>query len=154
MIARLFHFFCEKFRKEGKRPPLFAEKLDDAGLWASDDGLVSFDEDGALQQLLVLHEDLDDGLGIIDVVIGIEPEFFKFGVFSDEVFNRIFEGGDNFCQGRLIGRGFDVENDLVFDSQFPGDRQGIGGGSSVIEVVDGDHVRRFLRGDRRIERVK
>ena len=138
MIARLFHFFCEKFRKEGKRPPLFAEKLDDAGLWASDDGLVSFDEDGALQQLLVLHEDLDHGCRIADKIVRIQLKLFEFGILSHEIFDGVFELGDDRLKLLFAGRGFDVEDDFLLDSEFAGDRQRVGGGTSVRVVINRD----------------
>ncbi len=86
----------------------------------------------------MFYEDVDDGLGVVDVVVGVELEFFEFGVLADEVFDRVLEGGDEFGEGGFVGRGFDVEDDFVIDSEFLGDRQGIVRGASMIKVVDGD----------------
>jgi len=86
----------------------------------------------------VLHEDLDDGFGVSDEVIGVELEFLKLGVLADEVFDRTFEGFDDFGELRGIGRSFDVENDFVINSQFLGDRQGVLRRASTFEVVNGD----------------
>ena len=74
----------------------------------------------------MLHEDVDNGLGIVDIVIGVELEFFELGVLADEVFNGVLKKFDNAGESGFVGRSFDVENNHVIDSKFPGDRQGIG----------------------------
>lgn len=74
----------------------------------------------------MLHQDLDDGLGIVDVVVGVELQFFKFGILADKVFNGVFETFHDLGQSRLVGWGLDVENDFVINSKLLGDRQGIG----------------------------
>lgn len=86
----------------------------------------------------MLHEDVDDGLGIVHEVIGIEFEFFEFGILANEIFNGVFEGFDNPRELGLIGWSFNVEDDFVLDSQFPGDRQGMIGRASTFEVIDAD----------------
>ena len=73
----------------------------------------------------MFDEDIDDGIGVVDKVIRVEAEFFKFSVFADEILDRVLEGGHDFEEGGCIGRGFDVEDDFVIDSEFLGDRQGI-----------------------------
>jgi hypothetical protein len=94
-----------------------------------------------LQELLVFQEDLHHGLGVIHEVFGIEPELLEFGVLADQILDRVLKDLDDVGQGGLVGWGFDVEDDFVFDSEIPGDRQGIGGGASVVVVVDGGHER-------------
>lgn len=73
----------------------------------------------------MFDEDVDDGFGVVDEVIGVEFEFFEFGVLADEIFDRICKGGDELGEGRFVGRVFDVEDDFVINSEFLGDRQGI-----------------------------
>ena len=75
----------------------------------------------------MLHEDVDDRLGVIDVVIWIEFKFLKLGILADEVFDRIFENVHNLRERRCIGRSLDVNDDFVIHSKFLGDRQGIRG---------------------------
>ena len=89
----------------------------------------------------MLHQNIDHCFGIVDKIVRIELKFFKFGVLSYKVFDRVFQDLDYLSQGGLIGRSFNVEDDFVFDSQFLGDRQGVGGGPSMVEVVDGGHFR-------------
>jgi len=102
-----------------------AKKFGDAGFGAADDGFVSFDDDGALEELFVFDEDVDNGLWFVDEVVWVEFEFFEFGVFADEVFDGVFKGGDELGEGGFVGWGFDVEDDFVIYSEFFGDRQGI-----------------------------
>ena len=71
--------------------------------------------------------------------MGVQIEFFEFGVLADEVFDGVFEGGDDGFECFPVGWGFDVENDVVVDAEFPGDRQGVFGGVSVGVVEDGEH---------------
>ena len=89
----------------------------------------------------MFQEDLHHGLGMIHEGVGIEPELLEFGILADQVLDWVFQDLDNVGQGGLVGRGFDVEDDFVFDSEIPGDRQGIGGGASMVVVVDGGHER-------------
>ena len=117
---------------------LLAQEFHDPGLRATDDGFVAFYENGALEELLVLHEDLDNGFWVVDEVVGIEFQLFKFGILADEVFDRVPQSVHDPGEGGLIGRGFDVKDDFVIDSQFLGDRQGVLRRSSMIVVIDGD----------------
>jgi hypothetical protein len=117
---------------------LRGQELHDPGFRATDDGFVSFYEHGALEELLVLHEDIDNGFRVVDEVVGIEFQLFKFGILADEVFDRALQPVHDPGEGGLIGRGFDVNNDFVIDSQFLGDRQGVLRRSSMIVVIDGD----------------
>ena len=73
----------------------------------------------------MFDEDVDDGFGVVDEVVWVELEFFEFGVFADEVFDGVLKGGDELGEGGFVGWGFDVEDDLVIDPEFLGDRQGI-----------------------------
>ena len=102
-----------------------AQEFDDACFGTADDGFVFFDENGALEKLFVLHKDIDDRFGIVHEVVGVEFEFFELGILADKVFNGILKKFDNAGERGFIGRSFDVENDLVIDSKFLGDRQGI-----------------------------
>lgn len=117
---------------------LSRQKVVNSALRAADDGLLAFDQHGALKELFVLHENVDDGLGIVDVVVGIELELFEFGILAHEIFDRIFKGFHNLGEFLFTGRSFDVNDDFVIDSEFLGDRQGIIGRTSMIEMVDGD----------------
>ena len=84
----------------------------------------------------MLYENLDDRFGVADVVIGIEFKFFEFGVLSDEVFYGVFKRFDDFGEFFLTGRRFDVEGDFVIYSEFLGDRQGVVGRASMIEMIN------------------
>ncbi len=84
----------------------------------------------------MLYEDINDGFGVADVVIGIEFEFFKLRVLPHEVFDGIFQRFHDLGEFFFPGRGFDIKDDLVVDSEFLGDRQGIIRRASVVEVVD------------------
>jgi len=79
-----------------------------------------------LEKLFVFHKDLDNGLGVVDEVIGAKLKLFELGVLADKVLDGVFKKFDDAGEGGFVGRGFDVENDLVIDSKFLGDRQGIG----------------------------
>ena len=69
-------------------------------------------------ELLVLYEDVDDGLGVVDEVVGVEFEFLELCVFADEVFDSgrtsspndvgksVAHGGGS--EGREPCRGFRV----------------------------------------------
>lgn len=63
----------------------------------------------------MFDEDIDDGFWVVDVVVWVEFEFFEFGVFSYQVFDWIFEAGDDFSESFLIGGSFDVEDDFVIN---------------------------------------
>lgn len=75
----------------------------------------------------MLHEDIDDGFGIVHVVIGVELELLELGILSYQIFDGIFEDFHDPGECRGIGRGFDVNYDFVIHSKFLGDRQGIRG---------------------------
>ena len=109
------------------RSRLRAKEIDDPLLRSSYDGLVFNNQNWALEKLLVLHEDIDDGFGVIDIVIGIEFELLELGILADEVFDRIFENVHNLRECRGIGRSFDINDDFVIHSEFLGDRQGVRG---------------------------
>ena len=81
--------------------------------------------------------------------LGVELELLELRVLAHQVLDRVFESGDDLLQRLPVRRGLDVEDDLVFHSQFLGDRQGIRGGSSVRVVVDRDLGHEgLLRGNR------
>lgn len=86
----------------------------------------------------MLHEDVDDCPGIPDEVIRVELQFFKFGILSHEILDGVFEFGDNRVELLFSGRCLDVKDDFVFDSEFAGDRQRVGGGTSMVEVINRD----------------
>lgn len=130
------------------------EKFDDTGPGASNDGLIFTDQNRALQELFVFHENLHHRLGIVDEVFGIQFEFLKFRVLADEIFYRVFEDLYDVFEGGLIGRVFEVEDDFVFDSEFPGDRQGIGRRASVVVMVDRDHGPRGSSAGGKMKREK
>lgn len=84
----------------------------------------------------MLHKNSNHRFRISHIVVGIELQFLKLGILPDKIFDRVFQRSDNFLQLLFSRRFFDVENYFVINSQFPGDRQGIGGGPSVGIVVN------------------
>lgn len=64
----------------------------------------------------MFYEDLDHGFGVVDKVVWIEFQFLKLGIFSDEVFDRVFQNFDDAGEGRFVGRCLNVKDDLVVDS--------------------------------------
>jgi len=86
----------------------------------------------------VFHEDIDNGFGVVDVVIGVEFQLLEFGVLTDKIFDRIFESFDDLGESCGIGWSLNVEDDFVINAKFLGDRQGILRRSSMVEVVNGD----------------
>ena len=86
----------------------------------------------------MLHEDVDDCFRVVDVVVGVEFKFLEFGILADEILDGVFESFHDFGELGFSRWCLDVNDDFVIDSQFLGDRQGIGGRASMIEVVDGD----------------
>jgi hypothetical protein len=116
-----------------------SEKLDDASLGATDDGPVVHHEHRALHELFVFQEDLDHCSRIVHKVLGIESQFLEFGVLSHQVLHRVFESLHDCGEGFFVRRVVDVENDFMINSEIPGDRQGIGGRTSVFVVVNGEH---------------
>lgn len=86
----------------------------------------------------MLHDNLDNRPGIVDEVIGVQLKFFELGILSHEILNGVFELGDNRLELFFPGRGFNVKDDFLLDSEFAGDRQRIGGGTSVRVVIDCD----------------
>lgn len=96
----------------------------------------------------MLHKDIDHGLRVVDVVVGVEFKFLEFRILTYEIFDRVFKRFDDLGEIGFSRRSFDVDDDFVIYSQFLGDRQGIVRGASMIEMVDGDfgHVVEFRRG--------
>ncbi len=86
----------------------------------------------------MLHENVHHGLGVVGVVVGIEFELLEFGILANEIFDRVFESFHDLGELGFVGRGFDVNDDFMIDSEFLGDRQGVIRRSSMIEMVDGD----------------
>ncbi len=104
---------------------LLRKKRNNAVLWPADDCFVAFDNDWALQQLLVLEQNLNHSFRIIDIIIRIELQFLELGVLAHQIFHRVFKTGNDLFQRLSVRRRLDVEDDFRFNSQFPGDRQGI-----------------------------
>lgn len=68
-----------------KQAPSLGQEFRDAGLGTSDDGLLSLHEDGALEELLVLEEDLDHGLRVAGEVVALpdgSPQGSRFPTAS------------------------------------------------------------------------
>ena len=104
---------------------LLRKKRNNTILWPAYDCFVAFDNDWALQQLLVLEQNLNHGFRIIDIIIRIELQFLELGVLANQIFHRVFKAGNDLFQCLSVRRCLDVEDDFRFNSQFPGDRQGI-----------------------------
>ena len=86
----------------------------------------------------MFDENIDHGLRIVDVVVGIEFEFLEFRIFPHEIFDGVFKRLHDFGELGLARWCFNVDDDFMINSQFLGDRQGLGGRTSVRVVVDGD----------------
>ena len=101
------------------------KKRKNALLWPANDSLVAFYNDRALQQLLVLEQDLDHRFRIIDKILRVEFQFLELGVLAHQVLDGILKAGNDLLQCLSVRRCLDVEDNLRLDSQFPGDRQGV-----------------------------
>lgn len=86
----------------------------------------------------MLDEDVDDGLGTPDKVLGIELQFLEFRILSNQIFDGIFKARNDGLEFLAPGRFLYVENDSMIYSKFPGDRQGIFGGASMVVVINGN----------------
>ena len=105
--------------------PFSGKKRKNALLWPANDRLFAFYNDRALQQLLVLEQDLDHCFRIIDIILRVELQFLELGVLAHQVFHGVFKAGNDLLQCLSVRRCLDVEDNLRLDSQFPGDRQGV-----------------------------
>ena len=74
----------------------------------------------------MFQQNFDDRFGIAHKIVGVEFQLVELRILANKVFHGILEAGDDGFQFLPSGRFFDVENHFVIDSQFPGDRQGIG----------------------------
>lgn len=114
------------------------QKIVDSCLRPADDGFFTFQQNWALQQLLVLDQNLDDGLRIGDKVVRAKLQLIELGVLANQVLYGIFKSFNNRLEFFSPGRFLDIEDDIIFYSQFLSDRQGIYGRASVGVVVDYD----------------
>ena len=114
------------------------EEVTNAVLGTTNDRFPTLYQDGPLQKLLVLQENLNHGLRVAHIICRIEFKFPEFGILPHEVLDRVFQPIHYFLKGRAIRRRLDIEDDLVLHSQFLGDRQGIYRGPSVGIMVDTD----------------
>ena len=121
LFVRVIALVCALIRHK----ELLRKKRNNAILWPAYDCFVAFDNDWALQQLLVLEQNLNHGFRIIDIIIRIELQFLELGVLANQIFHRVFKAGNDLFQCLSVRRRLDVEDNLRLDSQFPGDRQGI-----------------------------
>lgn len=112
------------------------QKINDPLLGSADDCLAATQQHGALEQLFVFEKNLYHSIRVVDVVIRIEFEFFKHGIFAYQILDRILESLEDFFQILTARWGLDVKNHLVLNSQFLGDRQGIFRRASVRVMVD------------------
>ena len=69
---------CALIRHKG----LLRNKRNNTILWPAYDCFVAFDNDWALQQLLVLEQNLNHSFRIIDIIIRIELQFLELGVLA------------------------------------------------------------------------
>jgi len=113
---------CEQ---RGTRKGELAQELADAILWTTDNCSCSFDDHGPLQKLFVLDQNVDDRVGVADEIVRVEFEFLELRIFADQVLDRVFKPGDDRLERCPIRWFFDVQHDIVVDTQFLGDRQGI-----------------------------
>ena len=86
----------------------------------------------------MLHENLDHSCRISDIVVRIQFELFEFGILSHEILDRVFEPGNDRFQLLFSGRGLDVKDNFVIDSELAGDRQGIVRGASMRVMINRD----------------
>lgn len=86
----------------------------------------------------MLHQNLDHGVRVSDKILRVELQLFEFRIFSDKIFDRVFQFGDDGLKLLFSGRGLDVENNVVFNTEFAGDRQRVGGRASMRVMVDGN----------------
>ena len=85
------------------------------------------------------QQDLDDLVGVADVVVLDEFELFELGVLADQVLDRVLELGDQVTKGRFVRRVLRVADLFEFDAHLRGDRHGVLGRLSIGVVVDRSH---------------
>lgn len=123
-----------------ERPaPRSGEERANALLGSADDRGIALDDYRALEQSLTFDEQIDDGIGITDVVLGVEPQFLELRVLADKILDRILETRDEVLERRPVGRFLHVDHDLMVDTQVLGDRQGVLGRTSMRVVIDGHY---------------
>ena len=101
------------------------QEVDDTTLRTTDDRLLSLHHDRTLKQRLLFGEQVDDSLGISDVVLRVQLELFEARVLTDEILNGVLKTSCDHCKRLAIRWFFHVEDDVVVYTQFLGDRQGI-----------------------------
>ena len=78
-----------------RAPDFSGKKRKNALLWPANDRLFAFYNDRALQQLLVLEQDLDHGIRIIDIILRAELQLLELGVLAHQVFHGVFKAGND-----------------------------------------------------------
>ena len=84
------------------------------------------------------NQDVDNRIGIVHKVVGIQLELLELRVLSNQVFNRIFKASNDRFERLTVWWLLDVEDHIVVNSKFLGDRQGIFGRASMGVVIDRD----------------
>jgi len=88
------HFFRVRRLSRALRP-FSGKKRKNALFRPADDRLFAFYNDRALQQLLVLEQDLDHRFGIIDKIFRLEFQFLELGVLAHQVLDGILKAGND-----------------------------------------------------------
>jgi hypothetical protein len=79
----------------------------------------------SLQQLGILHQNVDHGLRIVDVIVGGKAELVENRILADEIGHRIFEHADNTGEGSAIRFCFLVLNNIELDVELFGNPNSI-----------------------------
>jgi len=98
---------------------------------------VSPDQNGSLHQRLASCQQSNDGIGVVDVVVGDQLQLLELRVLANQVLDGAFHACDDAPQQSLVGRLLHVEDDVYVNTQLLSDRQGLRGRVSMRVVEDG-----------------
>lgn len=78
-----------------------------------------------MHQGFTFNQQVYDSLWVTYVVLRVQPECCKFGVFSYKVFDRILEKRNDRFQSRAIRRRLHIQDNFGLYILFLSDRQGV-----------------------------
>ncbi len=75
-----------------------AQQLSYSILGPTNDCLLALHDHRPLQELLVVNQNVDDGLWVVDEIIRVQFELLELAVLANKIFDGIFENGDQVFQ--------------------------------------------------------
>jgi hypothetical protein len=85
----------------------------------------------------MLDQQLDNGIRIVNIVLGIEPELVEHGIFADKIGDRIFEYRHDFFENGARRFCLEILNNVELDVELFGDTKSIGRAISIRVMEDG-----------------